>query len=197
SRGDCGGRADRRKAGAAARGGAAARRSARARRRSDLGPVSTGVATTPLRPRHDHCHGTRVGDPRQPATRPIGAAIPLVRRLLGIGCEMDINSALAREIADLPPVGEPINAGEAAEMSTSEPDGVALEASALELSAGRSAVTQSIRVHGKSFFAGDTKHFVKGVTYGPFAIGTHRAPFPERDMVERDFALMGEAGINT
>ena len=38
------------------------------------------------------------------------------------------------------------------------------------------------------------KHFVKGVTYGPFAAGTHGAQFPERAMVERDFALMRGAG---
>ncbi len=41
------------------------------------------------------------------------------------------------------------------------------------------------------------KHFVKGVTYGPFATGSHGAPFPERAMVEHDFALMSETGINT
>ena len=30
-------------------------------------------------------------------------------------------------------------------------------------------VAGPIRVHGKFFFAGETKYFVKGVTYGPFA----------------------------
>ncbi|HEY1298982.1 MAG TPA: hypothetical protein VGF07_00700, partial [Stellaceae bacterium] len=54
-----------------------------------------------------------------------------------------------------------------------------------------------IRVRGKFFFAGEEKHFVKGVTYGPFAVGSHGAQFPEPDTVERDFALMGEAGVNT
>jgi len=54
-----------------------------------------------------------------------------------------------------------------------------------------------IRVHGKFFFAGDRKHFVRGVTYGPFAQGSHGTQFPEVAMVERDFALMGEAGVNT
>src|SRR5439155_24695660 len=99
----------------------------------------------------------------------------------------------AREIADLRPVAETTNAREAAEMTTSDRDGVALE----ELLAGPPAIAQPIRVHGKSFFAGDAKHFVRGVTYGPFAIGTHRSPFPERAVVERDFALMRGAGINT
>jgi len=28
---------------------------------------------------------------------------------------------------------------------------------------------EPIRVHGKFFFAGEAKYFVKGVTYGPFA----------------------------
>ncbi|HEY1260465.1 MAG TPA: glycosyltransferase [Stellaceae bacterium] len=54
-----------------------------------------------------------------------------------------------------------------------------------------------IRVHGKFFFAGEHKHFVKGVTYGPFAFGSHGTQFPEAATVGRDFALMREAGINT
>jgi O-antigen biosynthesis protein len=54
-----------------------------------------------------------------------------------------------------------------------------------------------VRVAGKFFFAGDRKHFVRGVTYGPFAAGSHGAPFPERAVVERDVALMRGAGVNT
>ncbi len=54
-----------------------------------------------------------------------------------------------------------------------------------------------IRVHGKFFFAGEQKHFVKGVTYGPFPKGSHGAQFPERATVDQDFALMVKAGINT
>jgi O-antigen biosynthesis protein len=54
-----------------------------------------------------------------------------------------------------------------------------------------------IVVKGKFFFTGEHKHFVKGVTYGPFAPANHGAPFPERDIVEKDFTLMSEAGINT
>src|SRR5215472_2031008 len=54
-----------------------------------------------------------------------------------------------------------------------------------------------ICVRGKFFFAGEQKHFVKGVTYGPFPRGSHGAQFPEPATVEKDFALMGEAGINT
>jgi GT2 family glycosyltransferase len=55
----------------------------------------------------------------------------------------------------------------------------------------------AIRVRGKFFFAGETKHFVRGVTYGPFAVGSHGAQFPERTVVDTDFALMREAGVNT
>ncbi len=54
-----------------------------------------------------------------------------------------------------------------------------------------------VRVQGKFFFVGDKKHFVKGVTYGPFPKGSHGAQFPEYGVVDTDFALMAEAGINT
>jgi glycosyltransferase involved in cell wall biosynthesis len=54
-----------------------------------------------------------------------------------------------------------------------------------------------VRVQGKFFFVGERKHFIKGVTYGPFPTGSHGAPFPEPAIVDTDFALMAEAGINT
>jgi glycosyltransferase involved in cell wall biosynthesis len=54
-----------------------------------------------------------------------------------------------------------------------------------------------IRVDGKFFRAGSEKLFIKGVTYGPFGPGSHGAQFPELEIVERDFALMVTAGINT
>ncbi len=54
-----------------------------------------------------------------------------------------------------------------------------------------------IRVSGKFFFAGDEKFFVKGVTYGPFAMASHGSQFPERDVAVVDFALMAENGVNT
>ncbi len=59
------------------------------------------------------------------------------------------------------------------------------------------AAAALLRVDGKFFRADAAKHFVKGVTYGPFAPGNHGAQFPELEMVERDFALMVTAGINT
>src|SRR5437870_3716031 len=57
--------------------------------------------------------------------------------------------------------------------------------------------TGPMHVHGKFFFVGEHKHFIKGVTYGPFAKGSHGAQFPEPAVVDNDFALMAEAGINT
>jgi O-antigen biosynthesis protein len=54
-----------------------------------------------------------------------------------------------------------------------------------------------ICVDGKFFRAGERRHFIKGVTYGPFRVGSHGAPFPERDVVAADFAQMREAGVNT
>ena len=39
----------------------------------------------------------------------------------------------------------------------------------------------AVRVQGKFFFAGESKFFVKGVTYGPFAPAAHGTQFPEPD----------------
>ncbi|MEN6484211.1 MAG: glycosyltransferase [Syntrophobacteraceae bacterium] len=54
----------------------------------------------------------------------------------------------------------------------------------------------SVTVHGKFFFEGEKKFFVKGVTYGPFKTGSHGDPFPERPTVEKDLSLMAELGAN-
>src|SRR6266478_3865991 len=101
-------------------------------------------------------------------------------------------------VEDFQPAAARRNA-EAGEMS-----GIDSSSVALEMPAGPEVLPDSapagkgeIRVQGKFFFAGDTKHFVKGVTYGPFAAGTHGAQFPAHAMVERDFALMRGAGVNT
>src|SRR5258708_32486918 len=83
-------------------------------------------------------------------------------------------------------------------MSAIDSDSVALEPRPGEvLSRQAAAGVGDIRVHGKFFFAGETKHFVKGVTYGPFGPGRHGAQFPETEIVEHDFALMRSAGVNT
>jgi len=80
-------------------------------------------------------------------------------------------------------------------MATVEIDEVATRA--LPTEALQLDVPAPIRVHGKFFFAGKQKHFIRGVTYGPFGPGSHGAQFPEAAMVEKDFALMSQAGINT
>src|SRR5437763_9106140 len=99
---------------------------------------------------------------------------------------------------DFEATGAPRNSG-AGEMSATDSGSVALEAPLPRaVLPDRAAVgLGDIRVHGKFFFAGDAKYFVKGVTYGPFGPGSHGAQFPETEIVERDFALMRGAGVNT
>src|SRR5438552_12350123 len=99
---------------------------------------------------------------------------------------------------DFEATGGPRNAG-AGEMSAIDSDSVALEAPAPDevLPDRAAAGPGDIRVHGKFFFADGAKYFVKGVTYGPFGPGSHGAQFPETQIVERDFALMRGAGVNT
>src|SRR3984893_17277118 len=99
-------------------------------------------------------------------------------------------------VDDFQPTGAPCNAG-AGEMSAIDSDSVTLEPPPGEvLPAETPAGVGDIRVHGKFFFAGETKHFVKGVTYGPFRPGSPSGQFPETEIVEHDFALMREAGVN-
>jgi O-antigen biosynthesis protein len=52
-------------------------------------------------------------------------------------------------------------------------------------------------IAGKFFFAGEEKLYVRGVSYGPFPTASHGFPFPEHPVLERDLALMREAGANT
>ncbi len=52
------------------------------------------------------------------------------------------------------------------------------------------------RASGKFLFRGTDKLFLRGVSYGPFAVGSHGDQFPERDMARRDFALMRDLGVN-
>lgn len=53
-----------------------------------------------------------------------------------------------------------------------------------------------VTVKGKFFFVGQKKFFLKGVSYGTFSIGTHGDPFPEKPVVEKDFAMMAQMGVN-
>ncbi len=52
------------------------------------------------------------------------------------------------------------------------------------------------RVGGKFLFAGEEKLWVRGVTYGAFRPNLDGEPFPARDVVERDFTSMIDAGVN-
>jgi cellulose synthase/poly-beta-1,6-N-acetylglucosamine synthase-like glycosyltransferase len=56
--------------------------------------------------------------------------------------------------------------------------------------------THRVAPRGKFFFCGEEKFFVKGVTYGPFSLGTHGSPYPERETAEADFAAIAELGAN-
>ena len=52
------------------------------------------------------------------------------------------------------------------------------------------------RTQGKFLDVGDSRLWVRGVTYGTFRPGSDGTPFPERDVVDRDFAAMAAAGFN-
>ena len=52
------------------------------------------------------------------------------------------------------------------------------------------------RVHGKFLFVGDEKLYVKGVTYGAFEPDSAGHEYHDLEVIDRDFALMVESGIN-
>jgi glycosyltransferase involved in cell wall biosynthesis len=52
------------------------------------------------------------------------------------------------------------------------------------------------RASGKSIFVGDSKLYVRGVTYGTFGPGEDSDDFPNAATVAEDFARMAEAGVN-
>jgi cellulose synthase/poly-beta-1,6-N-acetylglucosamine synthase-like glycosyltransferase len=56
----------------------------------------------------------------------------------------------------------------------------------------------SLRVglDGKFFRLAERKFFVKGVTYGPFALSERKEPFASAEQTARDFALIRELGAN-
>jgi O-antigen biosynthesis protein len=56
--------------------------------------------------------------------------------------------------------------------------------------------TSRITARGKFLYRGTEKFTVKGVTYGTFRPDSSGEQFPRHEAVERDFALMREAGIN-
>ena len=52
-------------------------------------------------------------------------------------------------------------------------------------------------VKGTFIWVGDEKFYVRGITYGPFRPDAGGNDFPDRAMVERDFAQIAAMGINT
>ncbi len=56
---------------------------------------------------------------------------------------------------------------------------------------------QRLYVKGKFLHLGDQKFYIKGVTYGTFCPDKDGIQFPVAEMVEEDFALMAENGINS
>jgi O-antigen biosynthesis protein len=54
------------------------------------------------------------------------------------------------------------------------------------------ATRDAVTAQGKFFYINEQKFLLKGVIYGLFALATHGTSFPEKGMVERDFALMVE-----
>jgi O-antigen biosynthesis protein len=57
-------------------------------------------------------------------------------------------------------------------------------------------VTNRVRRDGKFFRLGPDKFFVKGVTYGPFALNSLGEHYPEPEQVHKDFAQIRELGAN-
>lgn len=66
----------------------------------------------------------------------------------------------------------------------------------LDTSSTTYAKLDRLKVKGKFFFAGKQKVFLKGVSYGPFITGSHGEPLPERSVIQKDFELMQELGVN-
>src|SRR5688572_21862011 len=55
---------------------------------------------------------------------------------------------------------------------------------------------ERVYIKGKFLFLGDQKLYIKGVTYGTFAPQADGLQFPDKTVVENDFALMAEYGFN-
>ncbi|MBI2953626.1 MAG: glycosyltransferase [Chloroflexi bacterium] len=64
--------------------------------------------------------------------------------------------------------------------------------------ANRSLVMWGVRprVQGKFIFLGDSKFYVRGVTYGAFRPGPDGREYSDEEVVERDLALMAANGVN-
>src|SRR5439155_16150607 len=69
-----------------------------------------------------------------------------------------------------------------------------VEASCLSLPAVGTGVRP--RVRGKFLFVGETKLYLRGVTYGPFRPDPDGGRYHTPEVAERDFRLMAAQGIN-
>ena len=67
-------------------------------------------------------------------------------------------------------------------------------ASAIETT---SIYADRITVKGKFLYQGESKYWIKGVTYGTFRPRDDGTQFPDREVVERDFKMMAAQGINS
>ena len=61
----------------------------------------------------------------------------------------------------------------------------------------RAAAQARPRAAGKFIFVGDEKFWVKGVTYGAFKADAEKREYQNLEQIDRDFAQMAAAGINT
>ena len=58
-------------------------------------------------------------------------------------------------------------------------------------------VSKRFSVKGKFIYEGEQKFYVKGVTYGTFKPTDDGSQFPSAEIIEKDFLLMSQHGINT
>lgn len=58
-------------------------------------------------------------------------------------------------------------------------------------------LSEKFSVKGKFLFCGDNKYYIKGVTYGTFKPAENGLQFPLPEVIETDFALMEQHGINS
>jgi O-antigen biosynthesis protein len=71
------------------------------------------------------------------------------------------------------------------------------ESEAAALRAGGRSTMQRPAARGKFLFAGDEKLWIRGATYGTFRPDELEIQFPEPSVVDRDFAAMAGAGLNS
>lgn len=60
-----------------------------------------------------------------------------------------------------------------------------------------SPALKKFAVKGKFIYYGNEKFYIKGVTYGTFKPDENGLQFPIAEVIEKDFALMAQQGINT